>query len=160
MKNNAISWITMSLLALAGACGGDDPVQVSPGEDACEHMIEGPIQSLTAAADAGTDAPDIGEEHVRSDILLVEAGALKGGVVDLVIPDAGEHTLYLNTDVPIAVLDGTGAEVAAVATESSVDACAEVSLGHTFDLGVGTYALTFGPTAEALVQVVVVARGG
>lgn len=159
MWKTIVSWMSMNLLILAAACGGGDHEEIDPAEDACEHMIEGPNQAITAASDAAIDAPDIAPTHTRFDIELAQPGELDSGQVDLVIAEAGEHILYLDQDVPITMLGGDGGEIAVEATERNVEACTEVSLGHTFDLEVGTYIVRFGPTDQTQVRAVVIAAG-
>jgi hypothetical protein len=160
MMKRAAFWLILGSISLAAACGDDhDHGEASPAEDACEHMIEGPARSITAAADPGADAPEIGDAHTRFDITLPGAGDSRAGRVDLVIAEAGGYMLYMSADVPLTVHDDAGTALAPEASERSVAECTEVALGHGFDLGVGTYSVSLGPTAEALVQVVVVPLG-
>ncbi|WP_428264336.1 hypothetical protein [Haliangium sp.] len=147
-----------ALMLLAPACGGaggeDSP---SPEQDACEHMIEGPAQSATAVADLNADGPDLGEHHMRWDITLDADGAGGfDGYADLVVAEAGEALLFWSLDVPIELRDPSGAVITIEATLTDVAACAEVEVGHTFDLGVGTYLMHIGPSASDQVSLVVV----
>lgn len=161
-----IGWyMSMNLLVWTAACGGDDHDEIDPALDACEHMIEGPNQAITAASDAGSDAPDTAPDHTRFDIALSQPGdpendQVENGQVDLVIARAGEHILYLDQEVPITVLGPDGSELPVQTTERNVEACVEVDLvGHTFDLEVGTHTLRFGPTDRTQVRMVVIAAG-
>ncbi len=159
MKKYLVLTATIFVFALS-ACGDDGGEgELSAAEDACEHMVEGPAESVTALVDTASDAPDIGEEHTRFDVTLVgDAGSL-GGFVDLAIDEEGEFTVFMNSDVTMALQDGTGAAVAVEETNNNVVECSEVAIGHTVDLSVGTYSLELGPTAETEVQIVVVHEG-
>lgn len=159
--NRLATLLALGLLATAAACGSDDDHEehATPEEDACEHMIEGPSQPVTATDDMAADAPDFGEHHTRFDITLVEDGSgMYGGYLDLVVEEEGETMLFTSAAVPVTLWDGSGNQVAAEATSDEVAACAEVSASSTYDLGVGTYLASFGPTAESSVSVVVVAE--
>ena len=157
--NRITYWMTASLVLLAAACGGED-IEATPEEDACEHMIEGPSQSLTAAAlDATSDIPVIDEEHVRFDITLADIDGTNAGKVDLAIDEAGDHVLFLNAAVSLSVTDSTGGGVAAEAMESDIAACSEVGASYTFDLEVGTYTLDFESTQQGMVQLVLIPAG-
>src|SRR5690606_19908221 len=156
MLHRALS-ITASLaLVVTAACHDDHEDHVSPAEDACEHMAEGPSQALTAADQTSADAPALDAEHTRFDITLSGDDGALGGYVNLVIDEAGEFYVYLDTNVPVALADAQGAAIAAEETIANVAECAEVSTGHVYDLGVGTYSLRFGPGDAATVRVVVV----
>lgn len=93
------------------------------------------------------------------DITLVDdGGGMHGGYLDLVVDEPGETLLFTSVDVPVTLWDASGDQVTAEAN-SDVDACAEVSARSTYDLGVGTYLASFGPTMERSVSVVVVLAG-
>lgn len=145
-------------VALAGACGEEDHHEhATTAEDACEHILEQGT-AITAIDDTTADAPDVADHHRRFDIALVgEAGSL-GGYVDLVSDEAAEVTVFLSADVPITLYDSAGDEVSAESSDS-VDECAELDNGYTYDLGVGTYLMSFGPTSEDSVSIVVIEEG-
>lgn len=149
-----------ALLFLAAACGEDHHEHVTPAEDACEHMIDGPGIAVTAVDDPAADPPDLDESHHRYDVTLVALAADNGGYVDLVSDEAGEIHLFLGAGVPVTLWDDQGAEVPAESTQSTVAECTEVAVGHTFDLGVGTYPLEIGPTADPTLAIVPVHGGG
>jgi hypothetical protein len=151
--------ILSTLLAVSlAACGHDD--HASPAADACEHMQDGPIQAVAAAAESSPEAPALADTHTRYDVTLTgEAGALVGHV-NLPIAGAAEHIVFLDTDVPVELRDSQDALVAAEAVDRAIDECVEVAAGHTFDLGVGTYSLRFGPAAAERVSVVLVPADG
>lgn len=161
MKPFASLLITGALVTTA-ACGGhgaghDD---ATPEVDACEHMIEGPAQAVTAIADMTADAPDLGEHHTRWDIALVaDASGMYAGYVDLAAEEAGISDLFLDSDVPIKVWNASGNELTVHHAQTSITECTEVSLGLGYLLGVGTYLVGFGPTTEQAVSLVVVLEG-
>lgn len=157
--NSAIHAMTVCLMLLVAACG-DEQIEASPEDDACEHMIEGPSQSLTAAAlDATSNIPVVDETHTRFDITLLDIDGTNAGKVDLAIAEAGEHILFLNAAVSLSVTDSTGSGVAAEAMQGDIAACNEVGASYTFDLGVGTYTLDFESTQQGLVQLVIIPAG-
>jgi hypothetical protein len=172
-----------ALLAITAACNGNDDAHGSGGAptvsldaEACEHMTEGPFIDVTAGASASA-APDVSAEHTSHRIALVAHGAAgggggggsgggggggtaaspRGGYVSLAVPNAGDVVLFVDADVPLSVQDATGSDVA---VEDSCDPsacstdCDLLKGRHTVELGVGTYALRFGPTDIASVALV------
>jgi hypothetical protein len=152
MKRIAIPTI-LAALALGGCHGHDDH---SPAEDACSHMTDNVAAMITAVDDLGAAAPAVSMGHTRYEITLVGDGADLGGYVDWTIGEAGEYHVFLSDAVPLALWDGQGDAVAASATNTNVTECAEVSVGYSYDLGVGTYTMQFGPTALDVVSLVLV----
>jgi hypothetical protein len=148
----------LALLALWAACGGEEAP--TPADDGCEHMINGPSDALAAIAEPTGDAPDMVEHHVRYEITLAGDAAPYGGHVDLIMDEQGQFAIFVSPGVPLTVLDSSGEDVPPEAIETDVKACAEVSAGYTFELGVGTYRLSLGPSEEPEVQVVVVDVAG
>ncbi len=161
MKNKIyLSCIALALTWSAG-CGSDDEMEaeLSPAEDACEHMIEGPFESLTAVAADAASMPAIAEDHTRYDIALIASGANSEGFLELRIAEEGEFGIYLSRDIAIEVRDSSDNTIAAEETES-VAACSEVSVGHIFDFEVGSYELYVGPSADATeISIVLVELG-
>jgi hypothetical protein len=162
-KYLALSLISGLLLATA-ACGGDDAGgshdELDPEADGCEHMIEGPNQEVTAIGDMAADAPDTGEHHIRWNIALVDDGSgTFNGYVDLVVEEAGEGIFFLDHDIPMTIWDAAGDEVPLLRADDSITACTEVDASNTYELGVGTYLLGFGPTTQPSVSVVVIPAG-
>lgn len=152
------------LLVATAACGGDDAggehEDLDPEADACEHMIEGPAESVTAVADMAADAPDMGEHHIRWEIALVDDGAgAFSGYVDLVVEEEGESILFGSADIPVTVRDASGNEVPLRRADDSITACTEVDASNSYELGVGTYQLELGPTTESAISVVVILAG-
>lgn len=159
MTRTLINIILASSLPLTAACGGEDHGHVTPAEDACEHMLEGPAIAVTAIDDSAGDPPDLDESHHRYDVTLVTLAADRGGYLDLVSAAAGDIHLFLGTDLPVTLWDDQGSEVAPEATMTTVAACAEVAVGYTYDLGVGTYTVDLGPTTATAVAIVPVHGG-
>lgn len=155
--------LSLALLAPAfAACGGDDHDHdpADPAADACEHMIEGPAEQVVAASDleAG-DAPETTGSHKRLDVELAEFEGQRGGYVDYLVAEAGELHLFLDADASLTLLDAAGTEIAAEATMTAVDDCAEVGWGAVYDVAVGTYTLELGPVDATTARVVPVAGG-
>lgn len=158
-----LTLFSMSALMLA-ACGDDDAGgahgDLDPEADGCEHMIEGPAESVTAVADMAADGPDVGEHHIRWEITLVDDGAGNfGGYVDLVVEEEGESIFFGNADIPLIIRDASGDEVPLKRADDSITECTEVDASNSYDLGVGTYQLELGPTTESRFDVVVILAG-
>ncbi|MEN9798645.1 MAG: hypothetical protein RL653_2341 [Pseudomonadota bacterium] len=146
------SSLLLSFSLLLAGCGQ----AAAPESDveACEHLQEGPAVAVTAAATADAVAPSVSEPHKRYDVALVSVSGGKGGSVSFASSDQGHHVLYLSTDVPVEVRDGSGAVVAFESTATSISSCGEVKSKRELELGVGTYRITFGPTPTASVSLV------
>ena len=154
----------ISGLVLASSACGDDAggshEELDPEADACEHMVEGPNEEVTAIADMAGEAPDTGEHHTRWDIALVDdGGGTFNGYVDLVVEEEGESIVFLDHDIPMTIWDAAGDEVPLLRADDSITACTEVDASNTYELGVGTYLLGFGPTTESSVSVIVILAG-
>lgn len=142
-------------LSVAAACGpaeeNNHEGEVTPEEDACEHMEEGPAVDATAVA-AGEDAESISDSHTRYDLTV--PGDPASGVIEFALAEEGEAHFFFDSDVDLTVTDAEGTEVAAEATLASVDACDAVVEGFVYDLGVGTYTLTIdGQASPGMVYV-------
>jgi hypothetical protein len=150
--------LTLSL----AACGGDDDggdEEDMGGEESidvegCEHLIEGPEVAVTATAE--TDgAPAVGDDHMRYDVTLVEVDGGNGGSVAFDADEASDFIFFLSADVDMTITDSEGAEVAIEESASSSPECEEIRGRHVAELEVGTNYLTFGPTDEAELSVVI-----
>jgi hypothetical protein len=153
MNNHIILASLVSIAALA--CGGDDTEDFNIDEEGCEHLIEGPSTPVTGAPGTG-GAPDVSTEHNRFDVTL--AGETAGpftGTVSYAAADAGDHVIFLGQDVPVALEDGDGAAIDIEESATGSPECGEIRGRHVVELAVGTAFITFGPTAETLVQVVI-----
>lgn len=144
---------TLAIIALA-ACGGSDPADGGVDLEGCEHLIEGPSTSIDASATA-VDAPAISDDHNRYDINLVDDGGQNVGSVSFAAAETGDFVVFLGQDVPLSITDSDGAAVAIEDSATSSPECAEIRGRHVVELEVGTYILSFGPTAESVVQVVI-----
>jgi hypothetical protein len=161
---NNFSILALCAVALAAtACGDDhddhdhDHGGETLADEACEHTAEGPYRDVTATADA-VDGPVASFEHTGVRIALVDVTGGKGGFVTFESAEAADFTFFLSAHVPLTVQDATGAPVVIEAT-ADVDACAEVAVQYTAELGVGTYRLSFGPTEATTVTLVAEAAG-
>jgi hypothetical protein len=152
--NNHI--ILVSLVSIAAiACGGEDGEEFNIDEEGCEHLIEGPSTAVTASMTTD-EAPDVSTEHNRHDITLVDDGADGNtGVVSYAAGEAGDYVVFLGQDVAIAIEDSDGAAVDIEESATGSPECGEIRGRHVVELAVGTTFITFGPTAETLVQVVI-----
>ena len=134
------------------ACSDDEEGAASADVEACEHLQDGPSTAVTATA-AATGAPAVGNDHRRYDVTLADVTGGKGGAVSFAVSEATDYVLFLDTAVPVAVTQGSAA-VLAEETATSSPECGEVKARQVFALGVGTYTLTFGPTAATRVGLV------
>ena len=142
----------LTALTLTSSCGHDHG---SVLEEGCEHMEAGPNKAVTAAA-ASAGAPDATAEHTRIDLALVDVEGGKGGVVQVKPETAGEYYLFLSADVPVKLTKAAdGSQVAPEKTLGAVAECTSAIPKHyVYDLAVGTYELTFGPTTQTSVRFV------
>jgi len=130
--------------------GGHDPE-----EEGCEHMEDGPFASITAQADDSGTLPNAAVEHTRVNIGLVDFDGSKGGLVAFEAGEAGDFVFFLSDDVPVSVTDSAGGAVEAEASTGASTLCPGViAASHTFELEVGTYTITFGPTSLETVGLV------
>lgn len=140
----------MALSLVSGACS-DEHDEEDHGEsiedEGCEHIQEGPAKAVTASADTA-QAPDATAEHTRIDLSLVDVEGGKGGAVQLVPDEAGDFYLFLSDDVSVTLTKAAdGSVVTPELSEGAVEACAaEIPKHYVYDLEVGTYLLTVGPT--------------
>lgn len=153
----------LAILALSvSACGDedhDDHADETPQAEACEHMVDGPAESATGAADQ-TSATSATFEHTRVDLTLAEdANGDYVGYVNYEATAAGEYYLFANNEAPLMVLDSSGNEVTIESTNTDFTECTDVAVEYLFDLEVGTYTFVFGPGADASVSYVVEEAG-
>ncbi len=149
MTKKLLSTCLLSTALLLG-CG-----EVPEGDvEACEHLQEGPATPVTATT-ASTGAPAVSNDHKRYDITLVDASGGKGGAVSFAAGEAGDYILFLGADIPMKVTDSAGGAVSFEESTKSSTVCGEVKGRHVVPLEVGTYTLTFGPTTEPAVSLVI-----
>ncbi len=167
------AWGLAVLLAVAPGCGGDggndgdvpaDGTAETTGlgkyEGGCEHMAEGPGQPVAAVAYGAVGAPDVGAGHTRFDMDLASVEGGKGGDVAYPAAEATDYVIALDADVPLAILDGSGAQVAIEETLRTGLPCNGVAVFHTVELDVGSYTLRLGPTSIARVSMVIEEAAG
>lgn len=150
--------VLMASMSFLSACGDehDHEEHHSPAEEACEHTKEGPFEDVTATA-ASDGAPSATHAHKAVRVTLVEDAndaAMNSGFVTYAADEAAEFGFFLSADVPFAIVEASGNDVAIEET-ADVAECGEVAKQHTADLEVGTYTLRIGPTTETMVSLVV-----
>jgi hypothetical protein len=149
MKMMRFSAALLSVALLVGC--GEETID----SDACEHIQEGPPSPITASAnEAG--APSVSNDHRRYDISLIDVTGGKGGSVSFAVAEANTYTLFLNGEVPVNLKDANGQRIEVLASGTGSSECSEIKRRHTFELAVGTYSLSFGPTTAGSVSLVIV----
>ncbi|MCA9539391.1 MAG: hypothetical protein KC620_10920 [Myxococcales bacterium] len=139
------------------ACGDDDasdaadaaPVdQVAEG---CKHLEYGP--NVEVNADPAEDTM-IMTVHQRYDLTL--ASGADGNVGRLTFhSEGGEHYLFLDRDVPLALTDSTGATVEPMHVHHMPASCAQAATVMHVMFPQGMYVFDFGPTSETMLQMAV-----
>ena len=100
------SAIGVLLVLGASSCAfepGAGPDVTALESDACEHMTDGPSESVTASV-AAADAPQLTKEHVRYDV----SGLADGRYVALTPELTGMFYLFLREGAEVHVDDGHG----------------------------------------------------
>lgn len=141
-------------LSLVAGCAGDH-AKDAPDKEACPHfMADGAAE--VAASPSVTGALSVRSDHRRYDVVLSElpTGGGKGGFVTFPSTEAAHAVFFLGAGVPFTVLDGNGLPITLESADTSGE-CAAVRGRHAVHLGVGTYALSLGPTAETRVSLVI-----
>jgi hypothetical protein len=101
--------------------------------------------------------PKVSNDHKRYDIALK---ADTSTTVEFDSDEAGDYVLFLNKAIPVKVRNvATGAVVEIEASASSSTVCTDIRGRHVVELGVGVYALEFGPTPETQVSLVIEETG-
>ena len=147
------------LMLLVGACSEDEHDHSTDGTEsvegeACEHLAEGPFQGVTAVADAAGTLENTAYEHTRVNIALADVEGGKGGFASFEADGEGDFYFFLSANVPLKILDGSGAEVPIESTTIGSELCTDIGVTHVVELAVGTYTLEFGPTTETTVGLV------
>lgn len=155
------------LLALS-ACGDDSSStssnhvstnnqtteQGTPESEACEHLSQGPFQDITATSASDGELVNAAYDHTRVNIALTDVEGGRGGYTSFEAEGSGDFYFFLSADVPMKILDGSGAEVAFESSTVGSDLCTDIGATHVAELSVGTYILEFGPTTETEVGLV------
>lgn len=140
-------------LAVVGVAAGCAEEELTPSDEACEHAQKGPASAATASTVADSTAGDVSAEHTRHDIAFVAVDGGNGGFVQL-DAEGGELGFFLTADVPLALFDGNAAPVA-IEERLEETTCPEVIVSHHVELPVGKVFLSFGPTTENGVSLLV-----
>jgi hypothetical protein len=119
--------------------------------DACEHMVEGPSEELPAFRDGRFVNKAVEPGHVRWDIRVAVVYHCDDmecpttpGVAKLSIEEPGKIAIYEHQEGgAMTLLDTSGDEVIAEATNGNVTGCTEPMARRTFALGAGSYRLSF-----------------
>ncbi len=137
--------------ALLIACGDTNEADV----EGCEHLKEGPNATVTATAST-SGAPKVSNDHKRYDITLPAGTGGTGNVGSVVfeVSEPSDYVLFLGADVPVAVSSG-GQSVAFEESAKSSEQCTEVKGRYVVPLQVGQNFLTFGPTSQGSVSLVI-----
>jgi hypothetical protein len=124
-------------------------------------MANGPEQALSLPDLAGGEEGNIGQAHTRFDVTLFEDEGNRFGTVQYPVSEAGEYVFALSADVPLVLFDAESARVEALAEQVDTSACAsDIATTVVYDLDIGTYTVSFGPTSTELVSIVVERHDG
>lgn len=150
-----------------------DRMHSDGSREACAIFSNGPSLALVAVAPGAGLAPSVSSDEKRYDIRLPVGEPMSGsgmgsgigsglgergfdGVVSLPIAETGEYTLYLDSDVQVAVSGADGAEIALGAMVMPVAGCSDaLHHGVTFSLSVGTYAVRISSSSVENLRLVV-----
>ena len=145
---------------LLAACSPDDSNATdaeeaveTPAGEACEHMTEGPHTDVVASVDPAM-APDATAAHTGVRVKLADVAGGKGGTVTWASDASGELILFTSVQAPVAIATASGDPVT-IKSDEAVSECDIVARAVIFDATVGTYRITFGPTTEPTVMIVV-----
>lgn len=131
--------LPLLLAAVAVNCGDEhDDHEADPAVDGCEHMIEGPSETVVASGTA-EGAPSVSAPHRRYDIALTNGA----GFVSFEADEEAEFYFFLNGAIDLAMSDADDQPIVAEEELTSVDDCSEVAAGAVYDLEAGTYTLHF-----------------
>lgn len=119
-------------------------------------MADGPF------ADAAV-GESIAVEHTRVNVTLNDAGMgaqLYQGDVLFEAGEAAEYLFFLSEDVDVVVADADDNEIALEAEAASTICPNDIATILTYDLAVGTYTLSIGPTESETIGIVHEEAGG
>lgn len=150
MMKKLLSACLLSSALLAG-CGGE---KNEADVEGCEHLQEGPSAAVTATA-AASSAPAVSNDHKRYDITLPSGTGGNTGSVSFAAAEASDYVFFLGADVPLKITNASGAAVAFEESATTSNQCTQIKGRHVAPLQVGTYTLTFGPTTQSSVSLVI-----
>jgi hypothetical protein len=149
MMKKLLSACLLSSVLFVG-CGKTNEADV----EGCEHLKEGPNVSVNASASA-SGAPAVNNDHKRYDITLPTGSGGNTGSVSFAAAEASDYVFFLGANVPLKITSASGQEVTFEETATASEACSEIKGRHVAPLQVGTYTLTFGPTTQGSVSLVI-----
>ncbi|MDY7224848.1 hypothetical protein [Hyalangium rubrum] len=150
MNLKLLSAALLSTALLIGCGDEEENIDV----EGCEHLKEGPSSTVNASATT-TNLSQVKDDHRRYDISLVDVTGGKGGSVSFSATEEADYVLFTGADVQVAIKDANGQTVAIEDSKTSSSECAEIKGRHTIPMKVGLHTLTFGPTPQASVSVVI-----
>lgn len=151
MMKKLLSACLLSSALLAGCGGEKDEADV----EGCEHLQEGPSAAVNASASATGTLPAVSNDHKRYDITLPAGTGGNGGSVSFAAAEATDYVFFLGSAVDLKITNASGAQVSFEESVAKSDVCAEIKGRHVAPLQVGTYTLTFGPTSQGSVSLVI-----
>lgn len=154
MMKKLLSACLLSSALLTG-CGESNEADT----EGCEHLAEGPAVAVTATTST-SGAPAVSNDHKRYDITLPAGDGGNVGSVSFAVSSTQHYVFFLGADVPLKVTNSSGVEVAFESTATRSETCEDVKGRSVAELLVGTYTLTFGPTSQSRVSLVIEESGG
>ncbi|WNG38322.1 hypothetical protein F0U60_35190 [Archangium minus] len=150
MMKKLLSACLLSSALLVGCGEESNEVDV----EGCEHLAEGPAVAVTASAST-SGAPSVGNDHKRYDITLPAGTSGNAGSVSFAAAEATDYVFFLGADVSLKVTSSSGQAVEFEESAKSSEQCGEIKGRYVAPLQVGTYTLTFGPTSQSSVSLVI-----
>jgi hypothetical protein len=151
MMKKLLSACLLSSALLAG-CGGE---KNETDVEGCEHLQEGPSAAVNASASATGTLPAVSNDHKRYDITLPAGSGGNVGSVSFAAADATDYVFFLGSGVTLKVTNASGEAVTFEESAAKSDECTQVKGRYVAPLQVGSYTLTFGPTSDSSVSLVI-----
>ncbi|WP_375766022.1 hypothetical protein NR798_30535 [Archangium gephyra] len=151
MMKKLLSVCLLSSALLAG-CGGE---KNEADVEGCEHLQEGPGAAVSASASATGTLPAVSNDHKRYDISLPAGNGGNVGSVSFAAAEASDYVFFLGSNVTLKVTNSSGETVSFEESATSSTECTNVKGRYVAPLQVGSYTLTFGPTSESSVSLVI-----
>ncbi len=149
-----VAWALTLLSWALSSCESHEAHEEDPRAEACEHLAQGPAKALTAGVDDAS-AVDVSAGHTRFDLALGDVAGAKGGVAKFSVAAAGDWMVALSEDAKLAVVGPNGAVIAPESSLPGGPTCSAAKVIHTYELGVGSHLLRFGPGSSAAVNLVI-----
>lgn len=154
MMKKLLSTCLLSSALLVGCAGSSEEAD---GEG-CEHLQEGPAVPVSASSGA-SGAPAVSNDHKRYDVTLPSGTGGRTGSVSFASSEATDYVFFLSADVALKIASASGEAVALESSATSSSACTAIKGRHVAPLQVGTYTLTFGPSTQEQVSLVIEESG-